>query len=97
MSNTAMGVVKRIQADDALKAEFEADPMATLEREASRIIPDTRVYRMVVGFLGVAALLCLGFLGAGAFVPAVEMPDTLGIIASTIIGAMAGLLAPQPE
>ncbi|MHB0951518.1 MAG: hypothetical protein ACYC10_06295 [Allorhizobium sp.] len=59
---------------------------------------DKWVYRMVVGFLGMAIIttVCGGILlswGASA----TGLPDGIVAIGSAAVGALAGLLAPSPK
>lgn len=98
MPNTLPGLVAALKGNDVMKAEFERAPMATLEAAAGGI-PDNRVYRMVVGALGLGLLLSLV---AAAWITiqsdgATEVPGIFITAASTIVGALAGLLAPQPQ
>jgi hypothetical protein len=71
-------------------SQTEKDALLSAVDSAETQLPDTWVYRLVVIALGLAI-----------FVPlvAVRTPDTLQLllpIATTALGALAGLLAPSP-
>ena len=91
---------KALLADAGLQQDFKTDPVkAVLQFQAE--IPDTRVYRLVVGFLG----LCILFVIVGTVVLALSAkiaiyPPLITLftaIASGAIGALAGLLTPSPK
>jgi hypothetical protein len=68
---------------------------ARTEAVARTAIPDTFVYRatvIVLGFAVVAVVLAQAWLTNGGK----EIPEGLIAIGSAAIGALAGLLAPQP-
>ncbi len=78
-----------------LAEEIKENPAAAIAKVAAPI-PDTRVYRMVVGALGLTVLLVV----IGAIVLVVtgkgEIPASIIALGSMALGALAGLLAPQP-
>lgn len=88
-----------LQDDPALEQEMKENPSAFLERIKSARLPDTRVYRIVVSSLGAAIIIAL--IGAIAIVlywgANTQIPDILVATAAAAIGALAGLLAPQPS
>jgi len=89
----------RVANDPRLVQQIQADPAREIaEIAAAAQIPDTRVYRMVVGALGAVLLLCV--VGAIALAyqgpPDKPIPDMLISVASAAVGALAGLLAPSP-
>jgi len=86
----------KVANDPNLLDQMKDNPVATLNREAVSVtLPDTLIYRIVVGSLGLAVLIAL----VGAIVLAsqgLEIPDVLTALGSAAVGALAGLLAPSP-
>ena len=88
-----------IATNATLQQAFKDDPVKASQQLADEI-PNTTVYRMVVGALGGAILLVIiGIvilsLSAKAIEPSVSTLFTA--IASGAIGALSGLLAPAPK
>lgn len=87
-----------VRNDPELEKQFKENPTKILDEIRSSSIPDTRVYHIVVTSLGAAILIAL--LGAIAITLLgkfpTEIPDILVATASAAVGALAGLLAPQP-
>lgn len=84
-----------------LQNEFKNDPIKAVDNVStgSSILPDTWIYRIVVGSLGLAIILVI----IGTIILTVNnnaseknVPTILTAIASGAIGALAGLLAPSP-
>lgn len=100
MPATLRGMSTRLERDAEFREEFLANPQAVLD-EAAEHVPNTPVYRWVVGSLGVALILCLLasfavlIFGQSADGTMPEVPDIFVTATSTIIGALAGLLLPQ--
>ncbi|HUQ81401.1 MAG TPA: hypothetical protein VM076_09700 [Gemmatimonadaceae bacterium] len=86
----------RVSSDPTLKAALQADPEAELARLDRAPVPDTGVYRIVVGSLGLVVLACVG--GAiylAGLTPARPIPEILLALGSASVGALAGILAPN--
>jgi hypothetical protein len=84
-----------------LQNQFKNDPVNAVQQIpiVSPILPDTWIYRIVVGSLGLAIILVI----IGAVILTINnnggdksVPTILTAIASGAIGALAGLLAPSP-
>ena len=88
-----------IRSDPDLEKKFKADPANTLEQMRFWQIPNTTVYKIVVSSLGAAVIVSLlGAILITLNLGAVEnIPDILVATASAAVGALAGLLAPQPN
>ena len=85
-----------------LQDQFKNDPVKAVQQitTASPILPDTWIYRIVVGSLGLAIILVI----IGVVILTINnsgadksVPTILTAIASGAIGALAGLLAPSPR
>ncbi len=76
------------QAPKEMAKSLTEDPLST----------DKWIYRLVVGILGLIALMALG---GGLLLayekPDKELPQMLVALGSTAVGALAGLLAPSPK
>ena len=84
-----------------LNNQFKEDPVKAIQQfNTSQNIPDTWIYRIVVGSLGLSVILViiavviLTFNKDGSVDK--DVPTILTAIASGAIGALAGLLAPSP-
>jgi len=86
----------KVAKDPALRTRIMANPEAALSSEAAAVtVPDTLIYRIVVGSLGLAVLISL----VGSIILASQKLDTpavLTALGSAAVGALAGLLAPSP-
>jgi hypothetical protein len=90
----------QLTTNPTLLQAFKDDPVKTIQDLHEEPIPNTTVYRMVVGALGGSVLLVIiGIvilsLSPKAIEPSVSTLFTA--IASGSIGALAGLLAPSPK
>lgn len=88
----------RLRENPDLARAFGQDPTTALDAMTRGALPNTLVYRIVVSFIGAALLISL--LGAIALVvinPSADVPDILISAASASVGALSGLLAPQPD
>jgi hypothetical protein len=90
-----------LTSDLQFQADFAQDPQkATSQIEDTTTLPDTWVYRLVVGFLGLVILvIALGIVWRVASGPTIEdknVPTILTALGSAAVGALAGLLAPSP-
>lgn len=93
---SARELALRVAADPALAEEVKQNPAEAIARVASAQIPDTMIYRMVVGALGLAVLIAiLGSIVLVAFNK--TAPDATVAMGSAAVGALAGLLAPSPR
>lgn len=96
---TTQSLLAELNANQGMRERFEAAPMETLAEVADNQLPNTPVYRMVVGALGLGLLISLvavAWITIGSDVKTDEVPPLFATVASTIVGALAGLLAPQP-
>ncbi|MEM7069028.1 MAG: hypothetical protein AAF478_09100 [Pseudomonadota bacterium] len=88
-----------LRSNPELLEQMKTDPNTVLDQLSPNQIPDTRVYRIVVISLGAAIIIAL----VGAILitfyekSGSEIPDILIATASAAVGALAGLLAPQPS
>ncbi len=93
---SAQDLVARVTADPALAEEIKQNPAAAIARVASQQIPDTTIYRMVVGALGITVIIAI--LGSIVLVAIGKTtPDAAVALGSAAVGALAGLLAPSPK
>lgn len=92
--NSVGELAMTIRHNPELRSRLMADPDGTLASIAAPI-PDTLIYRIVVGSLGLTVLFAM--LG-GIVLVAVDksIPDVLTALGSAALGALAGLLAPSP-
>jgi hypothetical protein len=96
---TSLRTVSQLRAqvmlDPKLRADLSTDPETTLARLDIVPVPDTWIYRIVVGSLGLVVLSSV----IGAIVLSAvgkPIPELLLALGSAAIGALAGLLAPSP-
>jgi len=84
-----------------LQNDFKNDPVKAVDKvsTAPSFVPDTWIYRIVVGSLGLAIILAI----VGTVILTINnnatdknVPTILTAISSGAIGALAGLLAPSP-
>ena len=89
-------VLKELAAKSPEKAMEELKKMATTAKEqTSTILPDTPLYRMVIGFLGtVGAIAALGAIVL--VIDGKDVPQILVALGSAAIGALGGILSPSP-
>src|SRR4051794_26057584 len=101
--------IQSIQSISDLKAEiannpeiqqaFKDDPIKA-SQQLTQLLPDNWVYRMVVGSLGVSILLVIIgiiILSLSSYQIDPTVSTLFTAIASGSVGALAGLLAPQPK
>ncbi len=85
----------------SLQNQFKEDPVKAIQQfNTSSPLPDTWIYRIVVGSLGLAVILVIVavvILITTGKVTGEQVPTILTAIASGAIGALAGLLAPSPN
>lgn len=91
--------VQALKTDTALQDEMKADPVAAMAKVVIiKEVPDTLVYRMIVASLMITVLLIVtGLLIMALNNMAEKNQNILTIftaIASTAIGALAGVLMP---
>ncbi|MCL6622362.1 MAG: hypothetical protein K6T55_09705 [Syntrophobacterales bacterium] len=102
MLRSAEVLVDRVLADEKLLAQFKDDPQI-LSRVAQEVIgelppmpPDTWIYRLVVGSLGLTVLIVV----VGAIILSLrnvqEIPAILTAIGSAAVGALAACWPPPP-
>ncbi len=89
-------LITAIKEDEKLRHEIVSNPEKAIG-ENFRFAPDTPVYRYVVIFLGLAVV----FIIVGYFLITVmgkgQLDSAIIALASASVGALAGLLAPQPS
>ena len=91
-----------IQNNTDVEDAFKKDPKEAFQKYASiSPIPDTPIYKMVVGSLGlVIVIITLGVvwrIASGDNIEDKNIPTILTALGSAAIGALAGLLAPSPS
>ena len=100
MPSTLASMERRLESDAEFRQRFESDPVG-VTKEAAKLsqLPNTLVHRMVVGALGLGLLIVLIAAAAITLLSsgATDVPNIFITAASTTIGALAGLLAPQPQ
>jgi len=100
-----MGIAQQVQSvselavkvaqDQALQDKIKQNPAEAIASLAAPLQWDVWIYRMVVGTLGLIALIAI----IGAIVLTMtskKIPDVLTALGSASVGALAGLLAPSP-
>jgi hypothetical protein len=98
---TMRALVAGIESDPELAEQMRTDPVKTLQQVTSPLRRDVWVYRIVVAALGTSVMLCI--CGAvtialvGSDGPNTQQPEILISIGSGAVGALAGLLVPQPQ
>ena len=90
-----------IQNNAAIEQEFKDNPKDAIQKYSQFALPNTLIYRIVVGSLGlVVMMITLGIVWRVAFgtpVKDADIPTILTALGSAAIGALAGLLAPSPS
>lgn len=88
----------RLKVDPDLEQQMKENPAEVIDQIVSWEMPNTTVYRIVVTSLGAAVLIALiGSILITLYLKEVNnIPDILVATASAAVGALAGLLAPQP-
>src|SRR5258705_13354674 len=96
--NSIADLSHALKTDTELQADFKSDPVKAIEN--LNIAPNTTVYKIVVGALGLSILLVI----VGVVILKYNcqqgdncVPTIFTAIASGAIGALAGLLAPTPN
>lgn len=84
-----------LASDPGLEDSMKTDPIETI-RKNFKVVPDTKVYRYVVIFLGMTVLLVIIGYFTIPLTGLKELEPAIIALASAAIGALAGLLAPQP-
>jgi hypothetical protein len=80
----------------ALQKQLRDDPIGTLESLSAPLDTDIWIYRIVVGSLGICAILvvvCVFILVA--MDPDTAIPDAMIAVGSAAIAALAALIVPQ--
>ena len=91
---SAHDLATAIDQDPNLKNQVAADPANQIRNLLE--VPNTPVYRLLLVFLGMAVLIALAGILVLAFFQK-EIPQAAVAIASTAVGALAGILAPSPK
>lgn len=90
---------KELETNTDLQKAFKEDPVKAIQ-QFTPSLPDNWVYRMVVGSLGLAILLVIIGIVILSFSTKPIEPSVSTLftaIASGAVGALAGILAPQPK
>ena len=90
---------RELETNTNLQKEFKEDPLKAIQQFQSSL-PDNWLYRMIVGSLGLAILLVIVGIVILSFSTKPIEPSVSTLftaIASGAVGALAGLLAPQPR
>lgn len=98
---TIADLQEEVKKNQKFHDDFVKDPLKSLEKiSPTREIPNTKVYHIVVGALGLAIL----FVIVGVIILAVSsetidptVTTLFTAIASGAVGALSGLLAPSPN
>lgn len=88
----------KVAQDPDLQNKIKDNPTEAIANIAALSeVPNTLIYRMVVGSLGLTVLLTV--IGAIVLVATNkgEIPASIIALGSTAIGALAGLLSPAPR
>ena len=84
-----------------VEQEFRDNPKEAIQKYTQSQIPNTTIYKMVVGSLGlVIVIITLGIvwrIASGDSIEDKNIPTILTALGSAAIGALAGLLAPSPS
>ena len=103
-ARSAEEMVRRMLVEPGLLERIKADPVKELQQLAAEVVKevpssppletDVWIYRIVVGTIGLVALIAV----VGAIFISLradlQVPDLLTAIGSAAIGALAGLLSP---
>ena len=94
---TIKDVQKEIVTNENFKDKLVSDPVGTIDNlTGSSWSKDKWIYRLVVGILGITILIIvIGILIL--YKEDTDIPSVLIATVSTALGAIAGLLAPQPN
>lgn len=88
-------MVGLIQEDENLRKEIASNPEIAIQ-DNFKLVPDTPVYRYVVIFLGLTIVLTVIGYFLITLLDKGQLDSAIIALASAAIGALAGLLAPQP-
>jgi hypothetical protein len=84
-----------VAANPALQQQLKEDPVGTLRSLAEPLESDKWIYRIVVGALGLSAVLVVvGVFVLKALDSATVIPDAMVAMGSAAIAALAALLVP---
>jgi hypothetical protein len=99
-ARTIKGLMDLMQKDDSVKEEFKQDPEKAMQKFFEPTLPDTKVYRILIaGLVSVLLIIVIGVIIAWGWRDKNEgtIPTILTAIGSAAIGALAGILAPNPR
>ena len=93
----------KLMNDPQLVDQIKNDPTNALPKladaakhQADAGLPDTKIYRIVVGCLGGSLIIVVLGIIFLSLSKVTTIPDSLTAIGSAAVGALAGLLAPSP-
>lgn len=96
MVYSARDVVEELEKDPTFAGEVATNPVEAIRKRVGNPKQwDVWIYRLVVIFLGLTILSGIG----GAIALSIfdkDLPEILLALGSAAVGALAGLLAPQP-
>ena len=92
----------RLATDAKLREKFQQDPVSAVEEmeENARdpLSSDRWIYRIVVIALGLTIILCVtGAVWITLAYPKAQVPQIMVALGSGAVGALSGLLAPNPK
>ncbi|MCG8575926.1 MAG: hypothetical protein MI810_13645 [Flavobacteriales bacterium] len=95
--NSLQSLKKALKTNEELKQKFKNDPLDALEQiEEHPLSSDKMVYRIVVG--GLCAIILFVMISVLVLVlEEQDIPDVFKTSVSIALGALVGLLAPQPK
>ena len=93
---SVMSFYRELDSSIELQKAIKKDPKkAFTEITIKDPMKNIQVFKYVISVVGIALFLTISFIGIST-VMNYEVPEVLGIIASSLIAAIAGLLAPSP-
>ena len=101
---TIQELSEQIESNDSLRNEFQQNPIDTIKKMsiAPSYTQDIWIYRTIVIVLGLAVIaiivgVIILMINNGKGLKDLEIPTILTALGSAAIGAIAGLLAPNPN
>lgn len=94
-TDSSVELAAMVAADPKLQEQLKDDPVATLQSLSEPLETDAWIYRIVVGSLGLSAvLIVVGVFVLKALDNATVIPDAMVAMGSAAIAALAALLVP---
>ncbi len=92
---SASELADRVAQDPELQEQIRADPVTAIANLATPLQTDVWIYRVVVGVLGLVALIAIIGSIQLANTPS-GPPDAVIALGGAAVGGLTGLLAPSP-